>query len=406
MSKQVKASVGLIGLALYAATAVADISVTTRPLDDATGGNWKGTYGSCYNVVPWAPRTVFPEHQVGPGFQGNFPLQYQLPLDPPKDAQCIGGRGKAYFDFRIFTDSSPAPNPGHAFVWGFDDPVSPPSKWSVATGTPQWNACLGASGEFYPAGWDSDDLAFEPLSAEIELKKGGNATVAFYLLSAETTCRSQDYKLIINTFEEASGTVKNMSIGRYLVFDIEGIPDDSKIRLETVGNNDLAFCPDLDDRLAENSFVNGIFVDGTEACAPKPTRTKGYWKNHPTVIDGSFDGRGGEPSLVRPPLAFCGKTIDSACDALVFLKKKGGGLNQFKSQGMAALLNCTAFGCPDRVRNILANERLGAACARGANRDWGHYAGALDRFNNSNDDIPLDFRSPRALPKYYWQNCR
>jgi hypothetical protein len=306
MNKQAKAFVGLIGLlALYAATAMADISVTTRPLDDTTGGDWRLKYGSCYSVVPWAPRTVFPEYPVGPEYQGRFPAQYQItedrsvipavPFDPPRDAQCISGPGEAYFDFRIFTAGDPQDNPdGNAFVWGFDDPVSPPSKWSVATGTPQWNACLGTSGAFYPAGWDSDDFAFEPLSAEIELKTGGNATVAFYLLSAETTCRSQDYRLYIDNNLEASDTVLNLSIGRYLVFDIEGLPEaGSKIRLETEvidGGNDLKYC-NPQDRLAENSFVNGIFVDGTLACATLGCRFTGGLND---VFEGNFYTAGGQ----------------------------------------------------------------------------------------------------------------
>jgi hypothetical protein len=281
-----KANIGLVGLCtLYAVTAVADISVVTRPIDETTGGNWEGTYGSCYSVVPWAPRTVFPEYPIGPDFQSKYVAQYQItedrsvappvPFEPPKDAQCISGPGKAYFDFRIFTAGDPELNPdGNAFVWGFQEPGV--NKWSVAAGTQQWNACLN---DFYPAGWDSDDVDFEPLSAEIKLTTGGNATVAFYLLSAETTCRSQDYTLFINDSPVANGNVKNLSIGKYLVFDIEGLPEEgSTIRLETkeiTGGNDSTYCGIVQSELAENSFVNGIFVDGTDACAPPPPEAVG-----------------------------------------------------------------------------------------------------------------------------------
>jgi hypothetical protein len=403
-----KANIGLVGLCtLYAVTAVADISVVTRPIDETTGGNWEGTYGSCYSVVPWAPRTVFPEYPIGPDFQSKYVAQYQItedrsvappvPFEPPKDAQCISGPGKAYFDFRIFTAGDPELNPdGNAFVWGFQEPGV--NKWSVAAGTQQWNACLN---DFYPAGWDSDDVDFEPLSAEIKLTTGGNATVAFYLLSAETTCRSQDYTLFINDSPVANGNVKNLSIGKYLVFDIEGLPEEgSTIRLETkeiTGGNDSTYCGIVQSELAENSFVNGIFVDGTDACAPPPpeapSRTLGYWKNHPTVINGDF---GGAPSLL--PLEFCGKVIDDACDAVYFLKKGGGGKKKFMRQGMAALLNCTAFGCPTEISDLIAEAS--EACGNGYSYKYGKAGGILGDFNEANDNLPLPFKSPKALPKY------
>ena len=151
----------------------------------------------------------------------------------------------------------------------------------------------------------------------------------------------------------------------------------------------------------------GTCDDSCNIVREGPTRTKGYWKNHPTVIDGSCDDC--PDNLVDPSLAFCGMTIDSACDALKFLKKKSGGLNQFKSQGMAALLNCTAFDyCPEKIEDIIIDNTN--ACKDGddaaANgKSWSRVAGKLDRFNNSNDDWALGFKSPSAMPKYYKKYC-
>jgi hypothetical protein len=143
--------------------------------------------------------------------------------------------------------------------------------------------------------------------------------------------------------------------------------------------------------------VNGIFVDGTDACAPPPpeapSRTLGYWKNHPTVINGDF---GGAPSLL--PLEFCGKVIDDACDAVYFLKKGGGGKKKFMRQGMAALLNCTAFGCPTEISDLIAEAS--EACGNGYSYKYGKAGGILGDFNEANDNLPLPFKSPKALPKY------
>ena len=408
MNKQGKTGIGLFGLcALFAAAAMADISVSTR-IDDTTGGDWRGKYGSCYSVVPWAPRAVFPEYQIGPEFQGENPGQYTIPITGNPDAFCVAGAATDAFDFRVFTKSSPTPNPGHAFVWGFHDPGSGGGN-EVLAGTPQWNACRSI---FYPATFDSDLFDYDPMSAEIKLDKGGRAKVAFYFLSEDNQCRSQDYTLYINGNKEASGTIKDLTTGIYVVFMIDGLEDDSVIRLDTVdiaGGNALGNCANQLSSLGPNSHLSGIFVNGTRACAPRQTRTKGYWKNHPTVIDGSFDGSGGEPSLVSPPLAFCGDVINDACSALKFLQKKGGDLNQFMSQGMAALLNCTAFGCKDKVVDLI--EANNSACDSGdetgaGGKSWSRIAGKLERFNQSNDDLDLPFKSPSALPKYYKEMCK
>jgi len=266
MNKQGKTGIGLFGLcALFAAAAMADISVSTR-IDDTTGGDWRGKYGSCYSVVPWAPRAVFPEYQIGPEFQGENPGQYTIPITGNPDAFCVAGAATDAFDFRLFTASSPEPNPGHAFVWGFHDPGSGGGN-EVLSGTPQWNACRSI---FYPATFDSDLFDYDPMSTEIKLKKGGSATVAFYFLSEDDQCRAQDYTLKINGNIEAQGNVKDLTVGKYVVFDIDGLEDDSIIRLDTVdiaGGNSLANCANQLSSLGPNSHLSGIFIDGTEACA-------------------------------------------------------------------------------------------------------------------------------------------
>jgi hypothetical protein len=98
------------------------------------------------------------------------------------------------------------------------------------------------------------------------------------------------------------------------------------------------------------------------------------------------------------PLSFCGETVAEACDAVSYLRSKGGGLGNFKRQGMAALLNCEAFGCPESIRDLIDDGS--SACAGGGGFDFGAAGSTLDEFNNSNDNVELSFQSPSALPKY------
>jgi hypothetical protein len=125
------------------------------------------------------------------------------------------------------------------------------------------------------------------------------------------------------------------------------------------------------------------------------TRTLGYFKTHANVIDGSFDGPGGFPSLL--PQEFCGEAIVEACDAVEYLKTGGGGIDCFKRQGMAALLNCQAFGCPADTLDLI--EAASEACGAGAEFDFGDACYALDDYNESGDDLDLPFQSPKADPK-------
>jgi hypothetical protein len=105
---------------------------------------------------------------------------------------------------------------------------------------------------------------------------------------------------------------------------------------------------------------------------------------------------GGFQSLL--PLTFCGQDILEPCDAISFLRTGGGGINCFKRQGMAALLNCQAFNCPNDIFDLITDGS--AACAGADAYDFDQACGDLDDYNNSGDDLDLPFKSPRALPHY------
>ena len=352
MKKLGKTITGFIGLcALYAASAVADDIAVVVSTDDSGNGDWRNKYGTCYSVVPWAPPTVFPEITVGPDFQGDNEGQYKIPDTTPKDAQCITAPSPeiaGMFDFRLYTDKAPG---NTAFVWGFTGVCELGEGCSnpVRSSTPQWNACLGASGEFYPATWDSDDFNYDPLSAEVKLDKGGNGVVAFYFLSETNQCRSQKWTLsapghTLNGNPELTGTIVDLSIGKYLVFDFttgSGLPEGGvTLRLvseNTDPANTTASCGGPSTQVGPNSHISGIFINDTLACAPPPGDagcTPGFWKNTRKHLPAWV---GYAPvdqfSSVFENDAFLGMTLKQV------LKQGGGGLNALGRHTVAALLN-------------------------------------------------------------------
>jgi hypothetical protein len=121
----------------------------------------------------------------------------------------------------------------------------------------------------YASTFDSDQYSFDPLSTEITMTQGGDATLAFYFLSEADVCRSQNYNLKINGTDVpgGAGTVDDISQGLYVVMDVTGIPDGATVRLDVT-----AATPSCGSATGEafNSHLSGIFVDGTQACADDP----------------------------------------------------------------------------------------------------------------------------------------
>ncbi|RLD02181.1 MAG: hypothetical protein DRI65_15105 [Chloroflexota bacterium] len=258
---------------LFASSAMAtDAVVTETRIDTDTKGSWMGVYGNCYNVLPQGSgRQCYPEIEIGPDFVSTAPAeQYDNDRCEPEfaDALCISGEATDKFDVRIFSTAPPTPGDpdslnNHAFVWGFQEA-------DVEAGTSQQNACQGQPGHSpdanYASTFDSDLFAFDPLSGEIKVLMGGDATIAYYFLSESTICRSQDYELFIEGDSVASGSIEDISHGKYVVFDIVGIPDGALVRLDTRDSETAAMCAPATGE-AFNSHMSGIFVDGTRACA-------------------------------------------------------------------------------------------------------------------------------------------
>lgn len=117
-----------------------------------------------------------------------------------------------------------------------------------------------------------------------------------------------------------------------------------------------------------------------------PTRTPGFWKNHPAATAQFL------------PVEFCGEAVTDVCAAVALLGANGGGLDAFKRHATAAQLNCAAFGCPADVQAVI--DAGNAACDGGGAFGFGAAADELDFYNNSGDDLASGLAPGPADPKF------
>ena len=316
----------IIALAVFsAAPAVAETAtqVVSVSIDAQTGGDYRlAGYGECFSVVAQAsPKYAYPEVEVGPDFYSVDSDPYDNRCTPAMGARwgctalligelipdreggidsavCITEVGvpttaPSTFGFRFYRN----PGESHAFAWTFKPNTGTttyPWSWyelmhwnedTHQSAPSQWNACLET---FRGSTFDNDKDAWDPLSGVVSLGEdnGGDAVIAYYFLIAgnRNSCLKQDWTLYIDegTGEEilatsadsgGPGPVTEFGQGKYLVFELEDIPDGSTLRLAVKELEIECSNP--------NSVIGAIYVSGTDFCAQPGTGTPGYWKNHP-----------------------------------------------------------------------------------------------------------------------------
>ncbi len=270
---------------LPAFAASAAITVSPARIDASTGGAWPGNYGQCLAVVPQAsPRTQSPEVPVGPGFySATADSEYINPAPTAgelEEAVCVSGDGvptgnpTENFDFRVYRAGNPALN---AYAWSFREPGTG-TRRDVLPGSSQYNVCYSAAaGEdvYRAATFDNEHFTQDPMSLEVVVKQGGEATVAYYFLTAAVACRKQNWTLYVDGMAVQSGVIGDFARGKYLVFDVTGIPaGGTTLRLDTSGFNGTRIDPAVDcpttpeaDVAGANSHLSSLFISGTAACA-------------------------------------------------------------------------------------------------------------------------------------------
>ena len=129
--------------------AFAEVMVSGPYDGSITGGEWQGTYGECFYLIPWTD-TVMIEEPVGPDYFSQAHDQYA-------ENNCYGGplfsnfADESRVDWRVFkNDADP-----RAFAYTADD---------VRPGSAQYNPCIDG---YHHATWDNDLRAFDPLSVEV-----------------------------------------------------------------------------------------------------------------------------------------------------------------------------------------------------------------------------------------------
>lgn len=240
----------MLGLAVVLVVPVqAEITVSGPFVDEDTQGDWRGTYGECFVLIP-EPTTSFIEEPVGPDYFSAEHLQYRF-------NNCYEGPffnndpDKTQVDWRIFRNGEP-PN---AFAWHNEITVPDAA---------QWNPCRG---EFYHATWDNDVFAADPLSIELTLWVEGDITLAFYFTNGATACREQDYTLEIDgTVSE--GTISDFAAGKYVIFEISGLEMSDLGTPILFSSQDAPGVPSCPGGLEPdvNTHISGVFIGGE--CAP------------------------------------------------------------------------------------------------------------------------------------------
>jgi hypothetical protein len=228
-------------------------TVTSHVIDLTTKGDWVGTYGECFYLLP------------DPVREGEDPIA--------DDNVCFGGsfddQGRIFWDLVAGNPASAA----NIFVWSLTGIYSPQQ------GAEQWNPC---EDDYKAATFDNGDLGivgniFNPLTNELTIDYDGCLTLSYYFSEAATKCRQQEYQLWVNGVSMGSdgwGLVNDLSWGKYVVFEVCGLEGQSTILLD-VQNTLNETCIGLG--TYPNTHFSGVFVSDCEE-EEVGTGTPGYFK--------------------------------------------------------------------------------------------------------------------------------
>jgi cysteine-rich repeat protein len=257
-SRAVLALVAAVGLSLVTPTLAAP-HVASQSIDTTTRGDWRGTYGECFFLIP-DPENPYqiPEQEVGPDWFGTHHEQYRYD-------NCYGGPlfdnnpALSKVDWRIFLNDPTTPGADNAFAFFFGPPEPP------RPGSEQWNPCLGI---FKATTWDNADRIWDPLSLELRLDVEGDVTVAYYFVDSDIVCRDVALGLSINgDAPKAFADLTDLADGKYLVFELEDVVPGTIIRLDAsdLPGDPVCAAPAVINGL--NSVIAGVFISG-DACLP------------------------------------------------------------------------------------------------------------------------------------------
>lgn len=278
---------GLLAVLMFGVAAQAT-DVSGPYYDNTTGGDWRGTYGDCFQMVP-QPEQDRVEEPVGPGWYSEAMGQYAF-------NNCYSGAlfDAGAIDWRIHDGEG-----NEAFAWK-DEADAPPESGQV------WNECLG---QRYFGVWDNHRFVWDPLTLEVTLTVGGDLTIAYFFSDEINVCRELDFDFFVDGVLEGSGTVGDLMTGKYIYFDLTGVPDTGvTLRLEVFDAPGDPVCSEPKDQDGLNSLIGGVFINGTTVCE-EPYCGDGVVD---TDLGETCDPPGepaGEPNECREDCTFCGDGI-------------------------------------------------------------------------------------------------
>jgi hypothetical protein len=296
--------------------------VSSHYTDSTTKGNWPGTYGSCFFLVPQEkPRLQTPEIQVGPSLYSTNWQQYEhtatIDGHPASVRHCLGGAFASLIDWRVFTGSlfgglpNPVIGPAHVYSLCEADATDPAcdSNYKAELHASQVNACENVAwpGETYNGTWDSDLASKDPLSVELTVNVAGDATFAYYFIDAAGVCRNVEWTLYINgapaldvTGQPVEGSIADFAGGKYEVFDIVGLEAGTKILLEgRLGAYAPACSNSGKPLMGVNTHISSVFVNGDCVLPGPAVRITKYTSASATDLgaDGNDPNAGDIPNI-------------------------------------------------------------------------------------------------------------
>lgn len=333
---------GGLGLFLvFSIPALAQITVSAPQILDATDfttpGAWQDNrFGDCFYLLP-GPVVPGNNESVGPDFFSGSPGQYTPNTcfgagDPTIDVLFPGN-----IDWRIFR--------GDPDDEAFAFTAAPTPADDIQEKAKQNPGCLAGGVVNGPRGttWDDGDNfnpevggVQPPMASVLKLDFNGRLTLAYYFVNGEAPvfggikfeeCRTQDF--ILSVFPSVgvpvtrTGTVGEFSMGKYVVFELDGLEGETLLRFETAPSaQDLCTpvlgtkCtpppdgnfPNCDYAPAENEVLSGVFIsdcvgdedgdgvlDNVDVCPgtviPESVPTKRLGTNRFALVDGdtTFD---------------------------------------------------------------------------------------------------------------------
>ncbi|MBI5742197.1 MAG: DUF4215 domain-containing protein [Nitrospirae bacterium] len=226
-------------IAMAVNSAYGAIIVGEPVIDDVTQGDWRGTYGECFYLIP-QPVNIHAGEPVGPDYYSAAPGEYAN--------NCFGGDlfSQGSIDWRLYRSGGQS-----VLAWSNDGEID-----DLPLVVKQWNPCLNV---FRSGSWSDRYYTYQPIYAETKINFTGSIRLAYYFINGRTgECRTEDAFLYVNNVFVKSAVIGDFADGKYLVFDIDGLEGETEIRLEVILSTTQDQCNGAG---VLNNHLSGVYMN-------------------------------------------------------------------------------------------------------------------------------------------------